>query len=193
LIDVCRELGIAVPEEMAILGVGNDPVVCETLHPTLSSIDLDAKRIGYEAARMLDRKMAGQRVHDLICIPPSCVVVRQSTDVTAIEDADVVQAMRFIRDFACTGISVSRVAEEAGISLSSLKRKFRKFVGRSPKAEIMRIQIEHAKRLLAQTDRDCASIARRCGFNSLVYFTRAFRREVGMPPNAYRRTRKLSG
>jgi LacI family transcriptional regulator len=192
LLDICRELDIAVPEGIAILGVGNDPVICETLRPTLSSMDLDAKRIGYEAARLLDRKMAGQRATDIVCIPPSHVVVRQSTDVTAIDDADVVQAMRFIRDFACTGISVSRVAEETGVSLSALKRKFRKFVGRSPKAEIMRMQIEHAKRLLSQTDRNCESAAKKAGFHSLVYFTRAFRRETGMSPNAYRRKCKLS-
>jgi LacI family transcriptional regulator len=192
LLDICRELNIAVPEEMAILGVGNDPVICETLRPTLSSIDLDAKRIGYEAARLLDRKMAGQRASDIVCIPPSHVVVRQSTDVTAIDDADVVEAMRFIRDFACTGISVSRVAEEAGVSLSTLKRKFRELVGRSPKAEIMRVQIEFAKRLLAQTDRNCESVAKKAGFHSLVYFTRAFRRETGTPPNAFRRKCKLS-
>ena len=116
LLDICRELGIAVPEEMAILGVGNDPVICETLRPTLSSIDLDARRIGYEAARLLDRKMAGEQANESILIPPSHIAVRQSTDLMVIDDADVVQAMRFIREFACAGIDVALVADKVGLS-----------------------------------------------------------------------------
>jgi LacI family transcriptional regulator len=100
--------------------------------------------------------------------------------------------MRFIRSLACTGIDVTRVAEEVGLSLSVLERRFRKYVGRTPKAEILRIQIDHAKKLLAQTDKNCASVAKRCGFNSLTYFTCAFHREAGIPPNAYRRACRLS-
>lgn len=192
LLDLCRELNIAVPEEMAILGVGNDPVVCETPRPTLSSLDLDARRTGYEAARLLDQKMAGKRVDEVLFIPPSHVVVRQSTDLTVVDDADVVHAMRFIRDFACTGIDVDRVAEEMGMSLSVLERRFRKHLGRTPKSEIMRIQIDHAKKLLAETDTNCASVARKSGFNSLTYFTYAFHRETNMTPNAYRQTRRLA-
>jgi LacI family transcriptional regulator len=192
LLDLCREMSIAVPEEMAILGIGNDPVICETLRPTLSSLDLDARRIGYEAARLLDRKMAGKKASEIILVPPSHIAIRQSTDVMVIDDPDAAEAMRFIRSFACTGIDVARVAEEVGLSLSVLERRFRKYLGRTPKAEILRIRIEHAKRLLAQTDRNCASVAKRCGFNSLTYFTSAFHREAGITPNAYRRTRRLS-
>jgi LacI family transcriptional regulator len=192
LLDICRDLKIAVPEDMAILGVGNDPVICETLRPSLSSIDLDARRIGYEAAKLLDRKMAGKQANEIILVPPSHIAVRQSTDLMVIDDADVVQAMRFIRDNACLGIDVSHVAEEVGISLSVLERRFRKHLERTPKAEILRIQIEHAKKLLAQTDKSCASVAKNCGFNSLTYFTCAFHREVGKTPNTYRKTHRLS-
>jgi LacI family transcriptional regulator len=187
LLDICREIDIAVPEEIAILGVGNDPVICETLRPTLSSLDVDAKRIGYEAARLLARKMNGEKAEETILIPPSHVAVRQSTDLMVVEDPDVAQAMRFIREYACSGIDVAMVAETIGVSLSLLERRFQKFLGRTPKSEIVRIQIEHAKRMLNQTDRNCAAIARKCGFHSQAYFTIAFRREVGMTPNAYRR------
>jgi LacI family transcriptional regulator len=192
LLDICRELGIAVPEEMAILGVGNDPVICETLRPTLSSIDLDARRIGYEAARLLDRKMAGEQANESILIPPSHIAVRQSTDLMVIDDADVVQAMRFIREFACAGIDVALVADKVGLSQRVLERRFHKFLGRNPKSEITRIQIEHAKKLLAQTEMNYAIVAKKCGFNSLAYFNSAFRREVGMTPNAYRRMDRSS-
>jgi LacI family transcriptional regulator len=192
LLDICRELHIAVPEEMAILGRGNDAMICETVRPTLSSIDLDARRLGYEAARMLDQKMAGKPVADLILIPPTHVAVRQSTDLMVIEDTDVVQAMRFIRDYACNGIDVPRVADEVGLSRSFLERRFIKFLGRTPKAEIIRIQIERAKMLLAQTDKTLDRIAQKCGFTASEYFSRAFRREVGMTANAYRKMRRIS-
>jgi LacI family transcriptional regulator len=192
LLEICRELGIAVPEEMAILGIGNDPVICETLRPTLSSLDLDARRIGYEAARLLDRKMAGKQANEVILVRPSHIAVRQSTDAVVMNDPDMVQAVRFIRDCACTGIDVARLAEEVGLSLSVLERRFRQHLGRTPKAEIMRIQIEHAKRLLAQTDTNCMTVAKKSGFHSLSYFTAAFHRETGMTPNAYRRMSLLS-
>jgi LacI family transcriptional regulator len=192
VLDVCRELKIAMPEEVAILGLGNDPVICETLRPTLSSVDLNAKSIGYEAAGLLDRKMAGQPSNEIILVPPSHVAVRQSTDLMVMDDPDMVHALRFIREFACSGIDISSVAEEVGLSLSVLGRRFRKHLGRTIKAEIMRIQIEHAKKLLAQTDRNGESIARKCGFTSLTSFVRAFHRETATTPNAYRRKNRFS-
>jgi LacI family transcriptional regulator len=177
-LDICCMLNVTVPEETAILGVGNDPLICETLRPTLSSIDLDAKRIGYEAARLRDRKMSGRRVAETLLILPSHIAVRRSTDLLVIDDTNVVEAMKLIRELACSGMDVSHVAEEIGVSLSVLERRFRKHVGRTPKAEITRIRIEHAKRLLSQTDGSCAAIARKCRFNSMTYFTSAFYRET---------------
>ncbi|MBN2580519.1 MAG: substrate-binding domain-containing protein [Pirellulales bacterium] len=192
LLDICRELNVAVPEEVAILGIGNDPVLCETVHPTISSLDVDGQRVGYEAAKLLDRKMSGQRPKDVVYVPPSHVAVRQSTDLLVIEDADVAQAARFIRRFACSGVNIDRVALEVGLSRRVMERRFRQYLGRSPKTEIMRIRIERAKTLLSQTDQTNAAIARQCGFPSPVYFSKAFRREVGMTPNAYRRMRRIS-
>jgi LacI family transcriptional regulator len=187
LLDVCREMNIAVPEEVAIAGVGNDPVICEAVRPTLTSLDLDARRVGFEAARLLADKMAGRAVAEVVHVPPSRVAVRGSTDLMVIEDADIMRAMRFIRDNACAGIDVSRVAHEVGLSLSALERRFQQQLGRTPKTEIMRHRIEHAKELLAQVGRTSKSVAFKCGFNSLAAFTNAFRSKVGMTPSAYRR------
>jgi LacI family transcriptional regulator len=192
LLDMCHELDIAVPEEIAILGLGNDPVTCETVRPTLSSLDLDARRIGYEAAGLLDWMMAGKPFKNVISIPPSHVVVRQSTDLIALEDPDLAQALRLIRELACTGIDVDRVAEEVGLSRSALHRRFLRYLKRTPKAEIMRVQIERAKTLLAHVDKISENIARKSGFSSLKYFNMAFRREVGMTANAYRKMRRIS-
>jgi LacI family transcriptional regulator len=192
LMDVCQELGIAVPEDIAILGTGNDPVICETVHPTLSSIDLDARRIGYEAARMLDQKMSGKACEEDMPIAPSHVAVRQSTDIVAIHDADVAHAVRYIRRFACKGIAVACVAHEVGLSRSSLEQRFHRYLERTPAAEIMRVRIEHAKLLLSRTDEKCETIARKSGFASAKYFMMAFRREVGATPAVYRRSRRIS-
>ena len=109
--------------------MGNDSVICETVRPTLSSLDVDGQRVGYEAAKLLDRMMAGKPSKDVVYIPPSHVVVRQSTDLVAIEDADVAQAVRIIRESACTGIDVMRVADKVGLSRRSLERRFRQFLG----------------------------------------------------------------
>jgi LacI family transcriptional regulator len=192
LLNMCHELEVAVPEEIAILGLGNDPVICETVRPTLSSLDLDARRIGYEAASLLDRMMAGKPFENIITIPPSHVVARQSTDLIAIEDSDLAQALRIIRENACSGIDIDRVAEEVGLSRSALHRRFLRLLKRTPKDEIMRIRIERAKILLMNTDKITENIARKCGFSSLKYFNMAFRREIGMTPAAYRRTQKIS-
>lgn len=192
LLAICRELDIAVPEEIAILGIGNDPVICETVRPTLSSLDVDTRRIGFEAARLLARKMAGRVVKDPVFVPPSHVAIRQSTDLMAIEDADIAQAVRFIRERACQDIDVSRVAEEVGLSRRVLEKRFFQYVGRAPMAEIRRLRIEHAKALLARTDQTSESIARKCCFSSVPSLTKAFRREVGTTPNAYRKMQRIS-
>jgi LacI family transcriptional regulator len=193
LLDICRDLKVAVPEEVAILGRSNDMMICEMLRPTLSSLDSDARSVGYAAGELLDRMMRGEKKPEgLILIPPSHVVTRQSTDLMVIEDEDVVQAMQYIRDYACSGIDVPRVAEEVGLSRRVLERRFHQFLGRSPKEEIMRIRMETAKMLLAQTDKSRENIARRCGFASPTYFSMAFHRIVGMKPQAYRKMRRVS-
>jgi LacI family transcriptional regulator len=193
LLNICREMDIAVPEEIAILGIGDDTMICQSVRPTLSSIDLNTQRIGYEAARLLDLKMSGKPTpKERIDVPASHVTVRQSTDLMVIEDPDVVEAMRFIRSRACSGVDVLRVAEEVGLSRKALERRFQRYLGRAPKSEIMRVQIERAKALLTRTDQTLESIVHRCGFASLKYFSRAFRREVGMPPNAYRRMQRMA-
>jgi LacI family transcriptional regulator len=192
LLDICHEMNVAVPEELSILGRGNDPVICGAARPTLSSVDLDARRVGFEAARLLDHMMAGKSGDECVDIPPSRIVVRQSTDLVAIEDPDVAQAVRIIRESACGDLNVSDIAEDVGISRRVLESRFLKHLGRSPKSEIMRVRIETAKRLLAQTDKSSESIARKCGFCSREYFTRVFRDKVGMTLEAYRRMQRIS-
>jgi LacI family transcriptional regulator len=187
LLDACQEAEIAVPGQVAVMGVGNDSVICETARPMLSSLDLNARRIGYEAARLLDKKMAGLPADGTVYIPPSHVAVRQSTNLMVVDDPDVADAMSFIRNHACESIDVSDVAEKVGLSRRVLERRFRQHLGRTPLFEILHFRIERAKSLLTKTNLPKERVASKSGFASLDYFNRVFRREVGMTPFAYRR------
>jgi len=150
----CADL--AAPGDICTVHSG---VYRETVRPTLSSLDPDSRRIGYEAAQLLAQKMAGKAAPEAIQIPPNRVAVRQSTDFIVIEDADVAQAVQFIRQNACLGIDVSHVVQEVGISRRALELKFQQHMGRAPKAEIRRVRIEHAKTLLARTEQTIKAIA----------------------------------
>ena len=176
LLDICREINIAVPEEMAILGMGNDSVICDTVQPTLSSLDLDARRVGYEAARLLDQKMAGKDVKEVLYVSPSHVAVRQSTDMLCIEDPEVVAAVSFIRQWACTGIKVEQVVEHVAISRSLLEHRFRKYLGRSPQAEIRLMQVKRVKQLLDSTDLSLEAVAPLAGYAHPEYMSVVFKR-----------------
>jgi LacI family transcriptional regulator len=183
----CRTLGIAIPEQLAVLGVDNDSVLCAVTQPPLSSVNLGAERIGYEAAALLDRLMAGRRPepHGLV-IEPEGIVARQSTDILLLTDPDVAQAVRIIREHACRGLRVSQVTQAVGLSRRALEQRFRRALGRTPKQEITRLQLERAQQLLRETTLRIEQIAKLCGFTSFKYFPRAFRRETGQTPRAYR-------
>jgi LacI family transcriptional regulator len=192
VLDACRDLGIQIPEQIAVLGVDNDAVICSVINPLLSSIDLNSRRIGYEAAALLTRRMTGRSLRSKpLSIPPSHVVTRRSTDVLAIDDADVAQAIGLIRQRAGKGICVSEVAAGVGLSRRVLERRFRQWLRRSPKAEIVRVQIEAAKMLLAQSELSIEAIARQCGGASFKYFGQLFRRETGLTPRAFRKARRV--
>lgn len=123
LLESCRVCDIAVPEQIAVLGVDNDAVICGVTNPPLSSVDLDSRQIGYHAAALLHRRMTGRSQRSkTIWIPPSHIVTRQSSDVLAVSDVDIAQAIRFIREKAGQGIQVPEVADAVGLSRRVLER-----------------------------------------------------------------------
>lgn len=192
--NACRRRGISVPTQVAVLGVDNDPVICSVSFPPLSSVNLNAKRIGYEAAALLDRMMAGKRPSKkTILVEPVQVITRASTDVMAVEDADVAHAIRMIREHACRGLRVNEVAETLGLSRRVLQQRFQRALQRTPKNELMRVQIDRAKMLLVQTDMSVEHVAESSGFAAFEYFVRAFRRETGMTPRVYRKSHRING
>lgn len=187
VLDACRRRNIAVPDEVAVIGVDNDELLCSLSDPPLSSIIPNTHRTGYEAAALLDQMMAGKKIKSINnLIPPLGVATRQSTDVLAIEDRNVVQAIRYIRDHACDGINVSDVLKAVPQSRRVLESKFRKLIGRTPHEEILHIQMNRAKELLSQTDLSLEEITERTGFEHNEYLSVVFKRETGTPPSKYR-------
>lgn len=184
----CRDAGIAVPDEVAVIGVDNDDMLCDLCDPSLSSVAQNAARVGYEAAAALERMMTGGHAPGApVHIPPLGVVARRSTDVLALGDRQIAHAVRFIREHACEGLDVSDVVQEIHMSRTLLERRFRKWVGHSPKAEILRVQMQRAKKLLAETDLTIAEIAGKVGHRHVEYFNVAFKRLAGQPPGRFRR------
>jgi LacI family transcriptional regulator len=193
ILNACTQAGLKVPEDVALLSVGNDALLCEMAVPPLSSIDLNAPRIGYEAAGLLDRWMRGAaKDSPPIRIEPQGLVARRSTDLIAVEDPDVAAALLFIRENACQGIRVQDVVRQVGVSVSVLERKFRKFFGRTPKAELIRVQVTRAKQLLAESELAMVEVAEKSGFSGEKYFSDAFFRLTGSRPGAYRRDQRQS-
>jgi LacI family transcriptional regulator len=192
VLDAARSLGLAVPEELAVIGVDDDYPFCDLCDPPLSSVVPNAQRIGYQAAETLDALMAGEPpVAQEILVEPLGITTRQSTDILAIDDPAIAAAVRLIRERACDGLRVSEIVKRVAVSRPVLERRFRKYLSRSPQAEIRRVQIARVKRLLVDTDLPLKSIASTAGFIHPEYLSVVFKRDTGTTPGAYRRSAAL--
>lgn len=187
VLEACQVAKVSVPDDVTVLGVDNDQVLCDFCDPPLSSVIPAAERIGYTAAVMLDELMHGREPFEShVSIPPLGITERLSTDVMAIDDEDVAAAIQMIRFRACEGLTVSDILDEVPIARSSLERRFRQYLGRSPQAEIRRVQIKRACQLLRDTDLSLVQISRLTGFKHAEYFSVVFKREVKQTPGRYR-------
>jgi LacI family transcriptional regulator len=196
VLDACQRGGLAVPEEVAVLSVDDDPILCKMSIPPMSSIRFDYEGVGFQAAAWLDRLMDGQTASLQPILFQSCdLTARRSTDIYTFDDPALNRVLRFIREHACEGIRISDLPSVAHLSLCGLERRFNRYLGRTPKAELLRVQMEEAKRLLRDTTLSLKVIARRTGFSSAQHFGDAFYRECGIRASAYRGgslSRKLS-
>ncbi len=185
---LCRQAGVAVPGQVAVLGVDNDDVECELCDPPLSSIDPNFEHIGYQAAALLDRMMKGRvPPASRILVPALRVVARRSTDVLAVDDTDAAEAIRFVREHACRGISIEDVMEHVGMSRSTVQRWFEKYLGHPPAVEIVRVQMQHIQESLRATSMTLEEIAHSAGFTHVESMQRTFKRTVGLTPGQYRK------
>jgi LacI family transcriptional regulator len=193
VLNLCGRLDILVPETVAVIGADNDEVLCELSDVPLSSVVPDTLRIGYEAAALLDRLMAGGRAPAKpILISPLEVVSRRSTDVLALDDPHLAAGLRFIREHAFEPITVNEVARAAGMSRRVFERRFVAQMGRPPKAEVLRLRLERVKQLLAETDWSLAEIAERTGFKYGEYLHTVFTEKVRITPGKFRRQADLA-
>ncbi len=190
VLDVCRALGLRVPEDVAVIGQHNDELLCELCDPPLSSVTPNARRIGHEAARTLDSLMRGRRIGEpMLCIPPKGVVARQSTDLVAVDDPRLASAMRFLRAHAFEPIGVEEIARAAGMSRSLLERRFRPAFGDSPWNFVLRLRVDAARNLLINTPLPFADIAERTGFGTAEHLSAMFQRLTAQTPGQIRRGR----
>ncbi len=188
LADACAQLGLRVPDDIALLGVGNDQLECNLTRPALSSMAVPSQRIGFEAASLLDRLMqGGEWPREPILLPPLHVVSRQSTDIMAVDDETVQAALRYIRQHAWEEMSVANLAAEIAVGRRLLERRFRDVLGRSVLEEIHRIRVERAKVLLTETHLPIEAVAAKSGFASVRRLDVVFAKLTGTSPTAYRR------
>lgn len=187
VLDACRRVGVAVPDEVAVVGVDNDELLCDLSDPPLTSVIPNTQRTGYEAAALLDKMMTGKQIRgETHLIPPSGIATRQSTDVLVLEDRNVAKAVHFIRNNACSGIKVKDVLRAVPQSRTLLEGRFKKLLGRTPHEEILRVRLARVKQLLVETDLPLEAIAERTAFTHVEYLSVAFRREIGIPPSQFR-------
>ena len=188
VLEACRAAGLRVPEEMAVVGVDNDELLCELADPPLSSVALNAEAGGYRAAALLDRMIRGRsRKPTRLAVEPLHVVTRRSTDIVALDDPVVASALHFIHDHAGRPIRIDDVVERVLISRRALEIRFKNVTGRTLLAELRRIRLDRARLLLQETDLSLSRVAGSAGYSSESYLTQVFRQDLGQTPARYRR------
>jgi LacI family transcriptional regulator len=187
LLEACHLTDVVVPDEVAVIGVDNDPLLCALADPPLSSVIPNSHRTGYQAAVWLDHLMAGEPLETQVYrIEPLGIAERLSTDVLAIDDQEVSEAVRFIRHHACEDINVNDVLKIVPLSRRVLEKRFREALHRTPHDEILRVKLARVRELLTETELPLSMIAERAGFNHIEYMSVAFKKEFGIPPSQYR-------
>ncbi len=181
-------MGLDVPHDVALMGIDNDDTVCEFCDPPLTSVSRSGEQVGYEAAALLDRLMAGKSppTGDVL-IPPDGVIERRSTDIIAFEDAYVTKCVRYIHDHLDEAFGVERLIAVAGISRRLLERRFKQHTGMSPYQMLSQARVDRAKCLLTDPARlTLHRVAASCGFVDTRHLRLTFMRLTGKPPAAYR-------
>jgi LacI family transcriptional regulator len=188
VLDACRTASLLVPEQVAVLGVDNDDMICEITDPPLSSVAVNFETVGYEAAQLLDKLMKGEKYTNQTIAPvsPTHLVTRQSTDILAVEDQDIASALRFIRHNRNRPIHVNDVVNATTSSRRNLEKKFRHSLNRSILDEIRHARINHMARLLTETDMTITQIALSMGFPDSKHIAELFQKKMGLTPSAYR-------
>jgi LacI family transcriptional regulator len=187
VLDAATRAGLRIPEDVAVIGVDNDPIITELGLIPLTSVDTARERVGYEAAALLDRLINGERApRNPILVEPAGVLTRRSTEMLAVADPDLIKAIRFIQDNFRKPITVADVAATSFLSRRMLQDRFLQALGHGMLDEITRQRLEFCKHLLTQTTHKISSIATMAGFGDLNRMGKAFKRKLGTTPREYR-------
>ena len=187
VLECCEAARIEVPEQVSIVGMDNSLLAVDAMRTPISSIDPNMELVGYHGAEILDRLMQRKRVsEEPLRIPPAGLIVRKSSDLIAVNHHGVAKGLRFIQQHFHEAIGVEDLARAAAMSRRALHRAFLITIGRPPGHELQRIRMEHAKRLLAETDDKMEIVANRCGYQNANSFWSAFKQVTGSSPRDYR-------
>ena len=188
ILEVCKSINLNVPEDVAVIGVDNDPMVCEIGDPPLTSIALNVESAGYEAAKLLDQLIDKRKVGvRKIIVTPSHIVQRQSTDIFAVNDDEVATAIRYIKNNAKNKILVKDVVKATSISRRTLEKRFKKTIHRSIYREIQQVRIELISKLLIETDLSISQITSLFSFTGVEHISRYFKKEKGVGLREFRK------
>lgn len=189
VIEECERLGLRIPHDVAVIGMEDDPTICEFCQPTLSSVSRNSWQIGMVAAEMLDRLMDGQSIPIDTAVEPEGVVARQSTDTIAVEDSHLMAALHFIHDHLSESFGIERVVQATSISRRQLETRFRRILGCSPNEYLSRRRVERVKQLIdAPGKAKFHKLAMTCGFSNVEQMREVFKRVTGMTPLEYRQS-----
>lgn len=193
-LEACRRAGVAVPDEVAVIGVDDDEPLCEVCNPPLSSVRPAHDDVGYAAAALLEKLMRGRkRPAKPIWIAPRGITTRISTEVLAIEDRQVAKAMSLIREQACNGIQVDDLSRQVGLSRSVLQRRFRALLKRTVHEELLNVRLRRACDLITETNLPLIEIAEKTGFKHQEYMGAVFQRHLKITPANYRQQGRSGG
>ncbi len=194
IIDSSHKLGFMVPEEIAVIGVDNDPLICELCSPPLTSIIPDTYTTGYLAATLLESLMKGEKViKNKNLIAPLGIKKRRSTDSLTIDDPYISKAVHYIYEHATSGtFNIQEILDFVPMTRRVFEKKFLEMVGRTPYKESQRVRINRIKELLSESNLSLADISEKIGFEHVSYMSFLFKRETGSSPIAYRQMTKNS-
>ncbi len=191
ILEVCKSINLKVPEDVAVIGVDNDPMICDISDPPLTSIALDVESAGYEAAKLIDRMIDNKKTSIMqIIVSPTHIVQRQSTDILAVNDINVSQALQFIKKNAKNKILVEDVIKATSLNRRTLERRFRQTINRSISDEIKYVRIELISKLLIETDLSISQITGYFNFSDSEHISRYFKREKGIGMREFRKSHK---
>lgn len=188
VLEMCEVAGIAVPDEVSIVGAGNNLLAVDAMHTPISSVDVNMETIGYRGAELLDALMKRKSAApETIRVPPFRLIARKSSDLVAVNHPGLARSLRFMWEHCHEPIGVEDLAKAASMSLRSFHEAFLKNLGRSPGHELHRIRIERAKKLLLDSSEKLDTIAEMCGYQSSNSLWVAFKQSTGMSPKQFQK------